>query len=156
MEEGEYKSKYNDLTTIRCVFEKALTNHKAKCSLARHFCLADREGYACENEVASTKCSELLEKLRKKSIFVLKVRDIDGPLPHNMEIRVQVGGVAGLAKQVGGEDISSSAPVVKDINRVVLKAVEKFGSLEKLPYSEIIQSVVQFQGRRRRQRLNDD
>lgn len=157
MEENEYKSKYNDLTTIRCVFEKALTNHKAKCELAKHFCLADREGYACESEEASGKCHELLKKLRENSIFVLKLHEIDGPLPHNMEIRVQVGGMAGLVKAVMKEKADDTAPLVtKDINGVVVKAAEEFGSLEDLPYSEIIQSVLQFQGRRRRQRLNDD
>ena len=157
MEEGEYKSKYNDLTTVACVFEKALTNHKAKCNLSRHFCLADREGYSCESREDSVKCYELLEKLRKKSIFVLKLHEIKGPLPHNMEIRVQVGGVAGLVKLVSQQAKPDTAQhVTKDINGVVIKAIDKFGSLENLPYSKIIQSVVQFQGRRRRQRLNED
>ncbi len=157
MEEGEYKSKYNDLTTVACVFEKALTNHKAKCKLSKHFCLADREGYSCDRKDAAVKCVELLEKLRESSIFVLKLHVVDGPLPHNMEIRVQVGGVAGLVTLVSEQEIPDAAQhVTKDINGVVMKAIDKFGSLENLPYSEIIKSVVQFQGRRRRQRLNDD
>ena len=67
MEEGEYKSTYGELTSVRCVFEKALTNHRAKCRLAKHFCLADREGYSCEDAESSLNCAELLEKLRKKS-----------------------------------------------------------------------------------------
>jgi len=70
-----------------------------------------------------------------------------------MEIRVQAGGVMGLAKLV---DINaadqSKQPVVDDINRILNEAQNKYGLLRNLPYSEIIQSVVQFQGRRRRQR----
>ena len=145
MEEDEYKSTYSELTSVRCVFEKALTNHQAKCDLSRHFCLADREGYSCEDAVASLNCSKLLEKLREKSIFVLKLRDIDGPLPHNMEIRVQVGGARGLAKLINVDKIDN-------IHRVLDEVINKFGSLDSLPYSEIIQSIEQFQGRRRRQR----
>jgi len=64
MEEEEYKATYNELASIRCVFEKALTNQQAKCRLSRHFCLADREGYSCENKESSVKCSKILEKLR--------------------------------------------------------------------------------------------
>ena len=152
MEEDEYKSTYNELAAVRCVFEKALTNNKARCHLSRHFCLADREGYSCEDSVSALKCSKLLEKLREKSSFVLKLQKIDGPLAHNMELRVQVGGMTGVAKTL---DISARKPdiaAIDDISGVVTQAVEKYGSLDNLPYSEIIQAVVQFQGRRRSQR----
>jgi len=157
MEEGEYKSTYNELVSIRCVFEKALlnhqANHQAKCSLSRHFCLADREGYSCEDAEFSEKCNKFLEKLREKSIFVLKLHEINGPLPHNMEIRVQAGGMMGLTKLVCvNVDDQSKQPVVDDISRILNDAQNKYGRLGNWPYSEIIQSVVQFKGRRRRQR----
>jgi hypothetical protein len=148
VEENEYKSTYKTLTTIRCVFEKALTNHRASCHLSKHFCLADREGYACQNEQAASKCRDILEKIREKSAFVLKLHDVDAPLPHNMEIRVQVGGLTGLVKAVVGGD----EPEKSDIDNAMTAAIEHFGSVDKLPYSEIMQSVVKFQGRRKRQR----
>ncbi len=153
MEEGEYKSTYSELASVRCIFEKALTNHQAKCSLSNHFCLADREGYACDDKKSSVKCGEFLVKLREKSIFVLKLHDADGPLSHNKEIRVQVGGVTGVAKSMAMLDEGQSDRlIVSDINGVLSKAIEQYGSLENLPYSDIIQSVKQFQGRPRRQR----
>ncbi|MBE9567307.1 MAG: hypothetical protein IMF14_01335 [Proteobacteria bacterium] len=154
MEEDKYRSTYNELTPVRCVFEKTLTNHQAKCLKARHFCLADREGYACSDKASADKCRKFLEKLREKSIFVLKLREINGPLPHNMEIRVQAGGVKGLSRLETPESGSGSndAEVSEDINALLDRSIEKFGSLDDFPYSEIIQSVVKFQGRRRRQR----
>lgn len=150
MEEDKYRSTYNELTPVRCVFEKALTNHQAKCLKSRHFCLADREGYACEEKESAANCDEFLKKLRKKSIFVLKLREINGPLPHNMEIRVQAGGAKGLLKLVAPE--SDAEVKVSDISALLDSSIANYGSLEALPYSEIIQSVVQFQGRHRRQR----
>lgn len=158
MEEGEYKSTYNELASVRCVFEKALLNHQAgqqiKCRLSRHFCLADREGYACGDVESSKKCTEVLEKLRQNSIFVLKLHDINGPLPHNMEIRVQAGGLAGLARLLESKEENSTqqALIVAGIDQVIRRTLECYGGLDNLPYSEIMQSVVQFQGRRRRQR----
>ncbi len=148
MEENEYKSTYKTLTTIRCVFEKALTNHRASCHLSKHFCLADREGYACQNEQTASRCRDILEKIREKSAFVLKLHDVDAPLPHNMEIRVQVGGLTGLVKTV----VEGDEPEKSDIDNAMTAAIEHFGSVDKLPYSEIMQSVVKFQGRRKRQR----
>jgi len=151
MEEDEYKSTYNELASIRCVFEKALLNQQAKCRLSRHFCLADREGYACENKESSEKCTKFLENLRKNSTFVLKLHEISGPLPHNMEVRVQAGGLMGLAKLVDvNAEGQSKKPVVDDIDQILSEAQKKYGLLDNLPYSTIIQSVVQFQGRRRR------
>ncbi len=153
MEEDEYKSIYNELASVRCVFEKALTNNQAKCRLAKHYCLADREFYSCEDAESSFMCGKLLEKIRKRSAFVFKLRNIDRPLPHNMEIRVQVGGVTGLLKLVDSPvEGMHGVPKVDDISGVLNKAVAKYGSLNDLPFSKIIQSVEQFQGRRRRQR----
>ena len=150
MEEDEYKSTYSELTLVPCVFEKALTNHRLKCPLSNHFCLADREGYSCESYEPSVKCNELLQKLRKNSAFALKIRDIDNPLPHNMEIRVQVGGVTGLARLINETIEVEQLSLLDDVHGILNQVIEQFGSLDKLPYSEIIQSVVQFQGRQRR------
>jgi hypothetical protein len=153
MEESEYKSTYNVLASVRCVFEKALTSNRAKCSLSSHFWLADREGYACKNRESSDLCGDLLKKLRENSIFVLKLHEINGPLPHNMELRVQVGGLTGLAALVEKEkDVHTDQLVTDDIHGLLNSTIEDFVSLDALPYSKIMQSVVQFQGRQRRQR----
>ncbi|HHJ34273.1 MAG TPA: hypothetical protein ENJ87_00765 [Gammaproteobacteria bacterium] len=157
MEEDEYKSSYDELASIRCVFEKALTSHQAKCTSSTHFCLADREGYSCADIPSSAKCREILELLRKKSVFALKLREIASPLPHNMEIRVQLGGLRGLVKLFDEKMLRESSLAhpgqerVDDIQAVIKRAVEKYGSLHSLPYSQIIQSVVSFQGRQKRQ-----
>ena len=150
MEEGEYKSTYNELAPVRCVFEKALTHNQAKCRQARHFWLADREGYSCKSSESSSICRELMEKLRENSKFVLKLHDISGPLPHNMEIRVQVGGLRGLQVQLDAS--KPAADMVNDVCSIIEHAIEKYTSLQQLPYSEIMQSVTQYQGRKRRQR----
>lgn len=151
MEEKEYKSTYNKLTSVRCVFEKALTHQQAKCRQAKHFWLADREGYSCKNSDSSAICRELLENLRKNSRFALKLNEINGPLPHNMEIRVQVGGLRGLRAQLDGAEEPATA-IVGDIQSVIDRLLGKYISLQKLPYSEIVQSITQYQGRQRRQR----
>jgi hypothetical protein len=156
MEEDEYKSTYNELASVRCVFEKALTNNHARCQYSYHFCLADREGYSCKEADACARCTYLLEQLRKKSQFVFKLHSVDDALPHNMEIRVQAGGVRGVAQLVDVAIVDNNGkPMVDDVITVIEKAIDKYGSLDGLPYSEIVQSIEQFQGRRRRDKRKD-
>lgn len=157
MEETEYKSIYDSLTRNRCGFEKALSNRHACCHLAKHFCLADREGFACKNKIAAARCYDVLVKLRQNAAFVLKLHDATIPLPHNKEIRVQAGGLTGLMKSVtqpghSEADLGDSIPVDTDIDQTIIAAIDYYGSIEALPYSEIMQSVVKFKGRRKRLR----
>lgn len=178
MEEDQYRATYRELTTTRCVFEKALTNNQAKCSQSRHFWLADREGYACNCEACCATCTRLLDTLRSKSSFVLKLRQVDGPLPHNMDIRVQAGGLRGIAGLVNASaagqnpsqlntnqantnqaNLNQPEPAdqtgVEDVHAIISQAEQKYGSIEALPYSEIMPAIEQFEGRRRRQRKKD-
>ena len=148
MEENEYKSTYSEIANIRCEFEKALTNHKAKCSYSRHFCLADREGYACKSKEMSEKCGELLQLLRDNSRFILKMQQMSNALPHNMEIRVQVGGLGGIQTLLNLEKQDK----IEDIFALVEQAEIEYGSLEKLPYNRIVQSISSYQGRKSRKR----
>lgn len=149
MEENEYKSTYSEIANIRCEFEKTLTNNKAKCSYSRHFCLADREGYACKSSELSGKCRELLEKLRENSRFILKLQQVSNKLPHNMEIRVQVGGLKGIQTLVTPEQQDKK---IDDIFALVEQAETGYGSLENLPYSRIVQSISSYQGRKSKKR----
>ncbi len=149
MEEHEYKSTYSEIANIRCEFEKALTNNKAKCVYSRHFYLADREGYACKSGELSAKCRELLENLRDNSRFILKMQQVSNKLPHNMEMRVQVGGLRGIQTLLtqGQQDDQ-----IEDIFALIEQAVTVYGGLEKLPYNRIVQSIRSYQGRTGRKR----
>lgn len=144
MEEDEYKATYNDIAETRCVFEKALTNNQCKCRYSRHFCLADREGYACKSDESASKCRHLLTKLRENSRFFLKIHSVGSQLPHNVDIRVQVGGLRGLRAVLIADD---SDQLIADVRGLVEQAEARYKDLDKLPYSEIVQSIAQYQGR---------
>ncbi len=146
MEESEYKATYQEIAKNRCVFEKALTNNQGKCRASAHFCLADREGYGCKSKEMASNCRELLEKLRENSRFILKLHAVGTQLPHNMDIRVQVGGLRGLRAVLGSEETETLIP---DIRALIEQAAQEYDNLDELPYSEIVQSIASFQVRRR-------
>ena len=151
MEESEYKSAYREIASIRCEFEKALTNNKARCAYARHFWLADREGYACSDQEASDKCRSLLAKLRANSRFILKLPQAGERLPHNMEIRVQAGGLGGIRQLF----TTAQQGQIEDIQALIAQVETEFGSLDSLPYDRIVQSISRYQGRRSRKRSQE-
>lgn len=151
MEEDEYTATYNEIAANRCEFEKTLTNNLGRCELSNHFCLADREGYACNSTTSAGICREYLEKLRNKSRFLLKLQRPNEPLPHNMEIRVQTGGLKGLAKVLSTEN---ELPPQENITLLMEQAISQFGSINELPYSEIIQSIAEIKTRKRSRQKN--
>jgi hypothetical protein len=67
-------------------------------------------------------------------------------LPHNMEIRVQAGGLSGIRSLI----IPGQQDKIEDIYALIEQAETEFGSLEKLPYGQIVQSISRFQGRKSR------
>lgn len=147
MEEDEYKQTYQQIASVVCVFEKTLTSNRAKCAFSKHFWLADREGYSCKSSECASICSEFLQNMREKSRFTLKLKTPGEALAHNMEIRVQAGSLQGLHHLFGGQP-----GIIPDIQQLVSGARQKYGSLQALPYAEIVKFVSSFQGRSRRKR----
>lgn len=146
MNENEYKATYREIAKNRCVFEKALTNNQCKCRLSQHFWLADREGYACESQEMAVNCRDILAKLRENSRFSLKLPAVAEQLPHNMDLRVQVGGLRGLRAVLGSDEKEA---LISDIRALIEQAEQQYENMDALPYSEIVQSIASFQVRKR-------
>lgn len=149
MDEQEYRSTYQSINELRCVFEKAILSRRCACSCCARFHLADREGAACESLSAHQRCSAFLHQLRHNALFALKLTQLQGELPHAKEIKVQTGGLLGLQQILSNEPTADS---VDDIAGLLTQALLHHPSLEALPYPRIMQSVVNFEGRKRRPR----
>ena len=147
VEEDEYRSTYHSVNERRCVFEKAILNHSCGCTFSIHFYLADREGIACDSATAHQRCSHLISLLRKNARFALKITTLEGELPHAMEIKVQSGGLLGLQQLLRPDPGKNS--VMADVAALASLGESTYGSLEQLPYQDIVKSIVSFEGRRR-------
>lgn len=144
MDEDQYRSTYNTLNPNRCVFEKSMNNRRCDCELKRRFLIATREGVACQSEKALANCALLLNTMRDKARFTLKVITVDGPMPHNKELRVQAGGMLGLKKLIITKKATVSEQdfdTVENIHKVVDTALEKYGSIDTIPYSDIMKDI---------------
>ncbi len=148
MEENEFRGTYQQINTIRCPFEKALNSRRCDCSQSQRFLLAGRDGVGCRSKDSQANCLELLTQIRSKAQFALRLTKVDGPLPHNKEIRVQVGGLQGLQSLLDPE-LKVDKPL-EDVSRIVSAAHEQFGSFERLPFDQIVKSILSFVGRKKR------
>lgn len=150
MDEDHYRDTYDAINRTRCVFEKAINARYCSCSQMRRFYLADREGVRCLSTEAQAQCSVLIEALRENARFALKVTQALGPLPHNKEIKVQCGGLLGIQTLVQGEVAPDGATAVHDVYASIQAAVARHGSVQALPYGEIVPFILRHQARRRR------
>lgn len=126
-----------------CPFEKAILAGCGACPLVEKRLIAEREALACREPAAREDCAALRGLLRQNSAFALGQPHIDRPLPHAQEMRVQCGGLLGLQQAVAPAD------EVADVAGLVRAARDRFGSLENLPYSRIVQRVAACRLRRR-------
>jgi len=153
MDENEYRDTYHDFNQQRCLFEKSILSRKTMCEYAHRFCLADREGVGCREKSAFVLCKDLLTQLRNNARFALKQTNVDEPLPHAKEIKIQTGGLLGLKSLLDdsnlSEEPSEQNQLIENIFDLVQQAISKYGDLNALPYDEIARKIVQFKGRSR-------
>lgn len=151
MDEENYRQAYERINTAPCAFEKGILSLKCRCEYQHMFRLADRHGVGCRDAVMQQKCVDFLDHLRKQTRFVFKI-PIDGPLPHNKEIRVQNGGMLGMQKLLL-ED--SGSEVVENIAGLLQRGIELYGRLEDIPYHRVMPSVTSYQTRPKRKRSRE-
>ena len=150
MDEDAYRDVYNTVNTDRCVFEKAITNQRCDCQIKDKKLIATREVIGCRSPSQLANCTRFLDTMRQNARFSLKVITVEGPMPHNKELQVQAGGCLQLEKILFPERKTNQRP--ENINEIVNTALQQYGSIESLPYSEIVQGIVKYQSRKKRNR----
>ncbi len=148
MDSDAFRQIYRDINERDCVYEKAILSNQCGCSEARKFCIAEREGVSCDSDAAQATCIALLEALRQQARFALKTHDPRRALPHAKAMRLQVGGLRGIAVAV---DPEAPAPgIIADVRALLIAALARFGAIEHLPYPLIMQQIAAYKGRPRR------
>ena len=135
------------MDNARCPFEKAILSVQCDCELATRFSIAEQMGVECRSDIARNNCATLLVFMRERARFALKVMDTSAGLPFGKEMKVMLGGLIGLQRQMATEE--GAADRVQNIHALVQQAQAAYGSLDALPYQEIVKSIAAFQGKRR-------
>ena len=145
LNESAYKDAYDDAVRLSCPFEKAILSRCADCDKSHKFNLADREAIACEAPVARENCLTLHGLLHQNAVFTLKLMHPGEPLPHAKELKIQCGGLLGT-QQLFAPEVS----VVENIHGLIGEIQQRFGSMQDVPYLDVVKAISAYEARRRR------
>jgi len=145
-DENAYKQTYSDVNPLQCVFERGMLRRCVGCEQGIRRNIAEREAVGCRDKEAHQLCGAFKAQLKQAAAFVLKLTHPDDPLPHAKELKLQCGGLNGLHRAMSGD----GAGMVSDVSSVLAGATERYGSLDGLPYGDLIQSIREFEPRPRR------
>jgi len=126
------------------VFAKAVLARQGACPLATMELVGEAERPTCATPVANANCRTLHALLRERATFVLRLPPPATPLPHAAELRLQCGGLRGVAAALGEPE---TAPA--DIHALVARARDAFGGLLGIPFATVVAAIVRFEGRGR-------
>lgn len=146
MDEDKYRETYRSVNPLQCPFEKTLNSRRCQCSKMERIHLADRECVGCSEKQAWQNCLDFLELLRENAKFALKLTEVDGPLPHGKEIKVQNGSIIGLEKLFNPQEDHDKP----NIYQLLDHALTKYEKFENLPLDQLMQSIVNFKARETR------
>jgi len=135
------------MDNARCPFEKAILSAQCACELAARFSVAEHVGVECRSDIARNNCTVLLALMRERARFTLKVTGTAASLPFGKEMKVMMGGLFGLQLVLSAGPEEGGG--IQNIHALVQQAQSRYGSLQALPYREIVKSITAFQSRRR-------
>jgi hypothetical protein len=148
MDQDAFRQTYREVNEVYCAFEKSVLTNECRCSKSERFCIAEREGVHCLSEASQGRCLRWLELLREQARFALRTEEERRLLPHGKAIRLQVGGMRGLATVLD----SDRDDAVNDIDATLDLAEQRFGDLQEVPFSGVMREVAAYQVRRRSRR----
>jgi len=147
MDQDAFRKTYHEVNEVFCAFKKSVLTNECRCTQAERFCIAEREGVRCRSQERQTRCLRWLELLREQARFALRTEERRRLLPHGKAIRLQVGGMRGLKLLL--EPGESSPITIADVDGTLARAEDRFGSLETIPFSEVMREVAAYRMRKR-------
>lgn len=129
-----------------CPFRKTILGGSCSCCLAQKTHLPTGCSVSCGDDAAWDQCDELLNIMITSSQFVLHFVEDSDSMTHGKLMKVQHGGLFGLAKIING----SESQDVDDIYTLVNKAKQTYKTLQDIPYSLLLNDIEAWQLKRRR------
>lgn len=129
---------------LACAFARAIVARQGDCRLVTMVLRGEAERPHCISPVANTNCRTLRALVRERSTFALRLPPAATPLTHATEMRLQCGGLRGLAQALG----DTPGPPA-DIHDLVTRARDAFDGLLGIPYVAVVASVASWEGRPR-------
>jgi len=129
-----------------CPFRKAILGGTCSCHLALKAHLPTGCSVSCSDDEAWDQCDALLSEMLGAARFVLQFIEETDSLTHGKFMKVQHGGLLGLARLMS----NGKSTDVHDIHDLVNAAKQHYGSLHDIPYQELLDDIAKWKLKRRR------
>lgn len=132
----------------KCPFSAPLTKGLVRCRHAEEVVRRGGSEYDCRSAAHHARCSELFQQLKAQALPAFGVEDDLTVMPHSVLVKIQSGGLLGLARVTDG----ASGQRIEDVAALVDAAVQRFGSLDQIPYADLQGDITGFNLERRSRR----
>jgi len=143
----------------KCSFVATLIKNDFACEKGHLVTRRAGPDISCGLASASVNCMKLFEQLKVVGLPALNAEDDLLKTPHSVFAKIQFGGLLGLANDVVADNVAedienNTPPKVGNIFQLVEKALQRYQSLDSLPYTEYVESIVAYQSKRKRRDKN--
>ena len=135
---------------LLCPFSATLVKKDFGCKHAKEIIRRGGAEIACEKSDVHTVCSTLHNTIKTSALQAMNVEDDLQTLPHSVLVKIQYGGLLGLQKVTMGE--SQKGNRIDDISLLVSIVMEKFQSMEDIPFDSINKTIIDYKTQRRRKK----
>ena len=132
MDENAFRQKLAEAILRPCTFEKSLQTRCVACERSDRVQIAEREAVTCRNAASLARCTELHGKLRHSFAFAL------GYGAGRYGFVACAGNARAMRRVKGLQFVLDESAVVDNVDGLVESAVEKWGELAEIPYSEVV------------------
>jgi len=128
-----------------CPFRKTILGGVCACSLAVKAHLPTGCSVTCRDDNAWDRCDDLLSDMITAAQFTLQFVKNTDSMTHGKLLKIQHGGLLGLARLVKGEGVTA----VDDIHALVTSAEQQYSSIQKIPHKDLLNDIAGWQLKRR-------
>lgn len=125
-----------------CPFSKPILGKWCSCPYARITELCSGKMICTRAEDLQAACLKLDNLFRLNTRFILGTKSEADELTHAKLMKIRCGSLLGMQRVLTMDTLQ-----VANIRDVIDKTREKYGSLDRFPYNEIVQDIKQFRHR---------
>jgi hypothetical protein len=134
---------------LKCPFAAPLTTGVASCRHAQEVVRRGGSEYDCLSEEAHRVCAHLFSRLKERGLSAFGMEDDLTSLPHSALVKIQTGGLLGLARMTGGLQPGGK---IEDVAELVDEACARFGGVDCVPAERLEEDMTGFKLQRRARR----
>ncbi len=134
----------------KCSFVATLIKEDFACEKGRLVTRRAGPDISCVSDLASECCKKLFEEFKSVGLPALDAQDDLLKTPHSVFAKIQFGGLLALAKDVTDDSTDKIVLRVDNIFQLVESALQRYQSLDSVPYTEYVDTIVAYRIKRKR------